>query len=135
MLRQYKSSMINVLRNCIYPDKVSIIHGFAMSVYALLIDFNKIKKKNPAKWFSKTSSFYRIAKVFVECWLPACQRRPAYYKCLYLFIDSSWVSAIHKPHCTFICIPLIKHPQSCYHSFVICTRNNSWCTKRIDIAI
>lgn len=44
MLRQYKSSMINVLRNCIYPDKVSIIHGFAMSVYALLIDFNKIKK-------------------------------------------------------------------------------------------
>lgn len=46
MLRQYKSSMINVLRNCIYPDKVSIIHGFAMSVYALLIDFNKIKKKN-----------------------------------------------------------------------------------------
>lgn len=64
MLRQYKSSMINVLRNCIYPDKVSIIHGFAMSVYALLIDFNKIKT---AKWFSKTSSFYRIAKVFVEC--------------------------------------------------------------------
>lgn len=45
MLRQFGSSMINVLRNCIYPDKVSIIHGFAMSVYALLIDFNKIKKK------------------------------------------------------------------------------------------
>lgn len=43
MFCQYKSSMTNVLINCIYPEKVSIIHGFAVSVYAVLIDFNEIK--------------------------------------------------------------------------------------------
>lgn len=66
MLRQYESSMINVLRNCIYPDKVSIIHGFAMSVYALLIDFNKIKKKKTLQSGSARQVLFIVLRKFLS---------------------------------------------------------------------
>lgn len=122
MFCQYKSSMTNVLINCIYPEKVSIIHGFAVSVYAVLIDFNEIKSW---KVIQQVKSFYRNAKVLlsVDFLLVNVVRG---IKCLENLNDSSCVfreSAVHNhlclPHCTFICI-FIKHPQSCYHSFVIC---------------